>query len=108
MKRQTLQEQCLMELYKLDEATRNQLIAQSRNVGRYKDTSRGLTRMERKKYSKVANAVKSYNEINMNDFWKSDILQVNIPIVGETDEYTVTVKLEGVVAEIQKNIKNRH
>jgi hypothetical protein len=106
MRKQTLQEQCLTELYKLNEATRNQLIAQSRNVGRYKDTSRGVTRMERKKYSKVANAVKSYNEINMNDFWKSDILQINIPIVGETDEYTVTIKLEGVVAELQKNIKN--
>jgi hypothetical protein len=104
--RKTLQEQCLMELYKLDEATRNQLIAQSRNVRKYKDTSRGATRMDRKKYSKVANAVKSYNEINMNDFWKSDILQVNIPVVGETDEYTVTIKLEGVVAELQKNVKN--
>ena len=62
--------------------------------------------MDRKKYSKVANAVKSYNEINMNDLWKSDILKVNIPVVGETDEYTVTIKLEGVVAELQKNIKN--
>lgn len=106
MKKQTLQERCLMELYKLDEATRNQLIAQSRNVGRYKDTSRGTTRMERKKYSKVANAVKSYNAIDMNQLFKQDILQVNIPVVGETDEYTVTVKLEGVVAELQKNIKN--
>jgi hypothetical protein len=106
MKRQTLQEQCLMELYKLDEATRNQLIAQSRNVGKYKDTSRGATRMERKKYSKVANAVKSYNSIDMNALFKQDILQVNIPVVGETDEYTVTIKLEGVVAELQKNIKN--
>ena len=104
--RKTLQEQCLFELLKLDEATRTQLVAQSRNVGQYKNTSRGRNRMERKKYSKVANAVKSYNEINMNDFWKSDILQVNIPVVGETDEYTVTIKLEGVVAEVQKNIKN--
>ena len=104
--RKTLQEQYLFELLKLDEATRTQLIAQSRNVGQYKDTSRGANRMARKKYSKVANAVKSYNEINMNDFWKSDILKVNIPIVGETDEYTVTIKLEGVVAELQKNIKN--
>ncbi len=104
--RKTLQEHCLIELYKLDEATRNQLIAQSRNVRKYKDTSRGTTRMERKKYSKVANAVKSYNEINMNDLWKSDVLKVNIPVVGETDEYTVTIKLEGVVTELQKNIKN--
>ena len=104
--RQTLQEQCLTELYKLDEATRNQLIAQSRNVRKYKDTSRGITRMERKKYSKVANAVKSYNSIDMNQLFKQDILRVNIPVVGETDEYTVTIKLEGVVAELQKNIKN--
>jgi hypothetical protein len=104
--KKTLQEQCLHELLKLDEATRTQLVAQSRNVGQYKDTSRGRNRMERKKFSKVANAVKSYNEINMNDFWKKDILQVNIPVVGETDEYTVTIKLEGVVAELQKNIKN--
>jgi hypothetical protein len=106
MKRQTLQERCLTELYKLDEATRNQFIAQSRNVGKYKDTSRGTNRHARKKYSKVANAVKSYNSIDMNQLFKQDILQVNIPVVGETDEYTVTIKLEGVVAELQKNIKN--
>lgn len=104
--RKTLQEQCLFELLRLDEATRTQLVAQSRNVGQYKDTSRGRNRMERKKYSKVANAVKNYNSIDMNRLFKQDILQVNIPVVGETDEYTVTIKLDGVVAEIQKNIKN--
>lgn len=106
MKKQTLQEQCLLELLKLKEATRTQLVAQSRNVGQYKDTSRGKTRLDRKKYSKLANAVKSYNAIDMNKVFKQDILQVNIPVVGETDEYTVTIKIEGVVAEIQKNIKN--
>ena len=104
--RKTLQEQCLFELLKLDEATRTQLVAQSRNVGKYKDTSRGRNRFERKKYSKVANSVKSYNSIDMNKVFKQDILEVNIPVVGETDEYTVTIKFEGVVAEMQKNIKN--
>ena len=54
----------------------------------------------------MKNSVKNYNEIDMNKLFKQDILQVNIPVVGETDEYTVTIKLEGVVAEIQKNIKN--
>jgi hypothetical protein len=92
----------------ITEATRAQLIAQSRNVGKYKDTSRGATRMERKKYSKIANAVKCYNEINMNLLFKQDILQVNIPVVGENDEYVVTIKLEGVVGEIHKNIKNNN
>ena len=34
--RKTLQEQCLFELLRLDEATRTQLVAQSRNAGEYK------------------------------------------------------------------------
>jgi hypothetical protein len=104
--RKTLQEQCLFELLKLDEATRTQLVTQSRNVGKYKDTSRGINRFARKKYSKVANSVKAYNSIDMNKVFKQDILQVNIPVVGESDEYTVTIKIEGAIAEIQKNIKN--
>ena len=112
MKKQTLQEQCLTELLTynnssiLIEANRTALIAQSRNAGMYKDQSRGKNRFDRKKYSKIANSVKNYNEINMNQLFKQDILQVNIPVVGENDEYTVTIKLEGIVAEIQKNIKN--
>jgi hypothetical protein len=106
MKKQTLQEQCLYELLKLDEATRTQLVAQSRNAGQYKDTSRGRNRMERKKYTKIVNSVKAFNSIDMNKVFKQDILQVNIPVVGETDEYTVTIKIEGVISEIQKNIKN--
>lgn len=106
MKKQNLQEQCLLEL--LTEATRTQLVAQSRSVGMYKNQERGKNRMDRKKYSKIANAVKSYNQIDMNDLFKKDILKVNIPVVGENDEYTVTIKIEGVVAEIQKNIKNNN
>jgi hypothetical protein len=100
---QRLQEQLLVQLL---EANRTSLIAQSRNAGPYKNQERGKNRFERKKYSKIANAVKNYNEINMNSLFKQDILQVNIPVVGENDEYIVTVKLEGVIAEIQKNIKN--
>lgn len=91
---------------KLTEDTRAKQIADSRNKGPYKDQSRGKNRFERKKYSKTANQVKSYNKINMNQFFKSDILQVDIPVIGETDNYTVTVKLEGVVVEMAKNIKN--
>lgn len=117
MRRQTLQEQCLTELltptFCLDsnfliEANRTSLIAQSRSAGLYKNKERGKNRFERKKYSKIANAVKSYNEINMNLLFKQDILQVNIPVVGESDEYTVTIKLEGVINEVQKNIKNNN
>lgn len=90
----------------LTEDNRTALITKSRNAGEYKDKSRGKNRFERKKYSKVANTVKQYNNIDMNALFKQDILKVSIPIVGETDNYTVTLKIEGVVAEIAKNIKN--
>ena len=90
----------------LVEDNRTTLITKSRNAGEYKDKSRGKNRFERKKYSKVANTVKQYNNIDMNALFKQDILKVSIPIVGETDNYTVTLKIEGVVAEIAKNIKN--
>lgn len=106
MSKQTLQEQCFRELMLLLEANRTSLISQSRNAGEYKNKERGKNRFERKKYSKIANAVRAYNEIDMNSLFKQDILIVNIPVVGENDEYTVTIKLEGVVGEIHKNIKN--
>lgn len=92
----------------LYEDTRSALLSKSRGAGEYKDKSRGKNRFERKKYSKVSNQVKSYNTINMNDFFKKDILQVSIPVTGETDEYTVTIKMEGVVAEMAKNIKSNN
>lgn len=92
----------------LKEDTRSALINKSKGVGLYKDTSRGRNRFERKKYSKIANQVKSYNQIDMNDFFKRDILKVKIPVIGETDTYDVTIKMEGVVAEIAKNIKSNH
>ena len=94
------------ERAELNEDTRTALISKSRGAGEYKDKSRGKNRFERKKYSKVANTVKQYNNIDMNALFKQDILKVSIPINGETDDYTVTVKIEGVVAEIAKNIKN--
>ena len=110
--RKTLLEQCLRDLMStstglaLLEANRVTLMSQSKSAGPYKNQERGKNRAERKKYSKIANAVKNYNEIDMNKLFKQDILQVNIPVVGESDEYTVTIKFEGVVNEIQKNIKN--
>lgn len=94
------------EKTELTEDTRTALITKSRSAGEYKDKSRGKNRFERKKYSKVANTVKQYNNIDMNALFKQDILKVSIPINGETDNYTVTLKIEGVVAEIAKNIKN--
>ena len=88
------------------EDTRNMLVNKSRGAGTYKDTSRGKNRFERKKYSSVGKTVKQYNKIDMNKLFKEDILEVSIPVVGEKDSYTVSIKMEGVVKEIANNIKN--
>ena len=88
------------------EDTRTMLVGKSRNAGQYQDQSRGKNRFERKKYSQVAKTVKQYNTIDMNRLWKEDILEVSVPVVGEHDSYTVSVKMEGVVKEIAANIKN--
>lgn len=88
------------------EDTRTMLVSKSRSAGTYQDTSRGKNRFERKKYSQVAKTVKQYNKIDMNQLFKEDILEVSIPVVGEHDSYTVSVKMEGVVKEIAANIKN--
>ena len=88
------------------EDTRTMLVGKSRNAGQYQDQSRGKNRFERKKYSQVAKTVKQYNTIDMNKLFKEDILEVSVPVVGEHDSYTVSVKMEGVVKEIAANIKN--
>ena len=92
----------------LTEDTRVQLAAASRNAGAYKDQSFGKNRFERKRLSKIAANVKQYNNINMNDLFKQDRLQVEIPVIGETNTYNVTVRMDGVVAEIARNIKNNN
>lgn len=92
----------------LFEDTRTTLINKSRNVDPYKDTTYGKNRFERKKYSKVAQSVKAYNQLDMDDFFKHDILTVKIPVTGETDTYTVSLQLTGVLAEIAKNIKSNN
>lgn len=84
------------------------MIAKSRSAGQYKDQSRGKNRFDRRRHSKISGAVKSYNQIDMNDFFKKDVLKVKIPVKGETDDYMVSIKLEGVCAEIAKNVKNNN
>ena len=90
------------------EEKRSMLIQKSKAVGMYKQIGHGRNRFERKKYSKIANSVKQYNTIDMNNLFKKDTLQVEVPIIGESDSYRVTIKMEGVIAELQKNIKNNN
>jgi len=90
----------------LHEDSRTLLVSKSRSVGPYKNQMRGKNRFERKKHSQIAKTVKQYNKIDMNKLFKEDILEVSIPVTGETDNYTVSIRMDGVVKEIARNIKN--
>lgn len=80
-------------------------MAQGRRGAKEKD---GRSRYEKRVNSKVATTVRSYNEIDMNSLFKYDILTVHVPVVGETDNYTVRIKFGGILELIQKQIERQN
>lgn len=90
------------------EKSRNDLIAKARAGKAYKNQSKGKNRWERKKYSRVANATREYNSIDMNTFFKKDILNVVVPVHGETDDYKVKIRFNGVLKELREIIKRNN
>lgn len=83
----------------LDEANRQELINKS------KTSAKGRQRFERRRKSKVANTVTSFNKIDMDKFFKKDILTVNIPVHGETDNYEVIITFSDILDLIQEQVQ---
>lgn len=90
------------------EVSRRQLIDKSKRGKAYKDQSKGKNRWERRKWSRVANTTKSFNSIDMNKFFKKDTLIVDIPVQGETDNYVVKIKFNGVLEEINRLVEKNN
>lgn len=87
------------------EDNRNKLMTKSKSGEREKD---GLTRYQKRLRSKVASNTKQYNRLNMNDFFKRDILTIGIEVKGETDNYIVKIKYGGVLDALQDEIRRNH
>lgn len=85
----------------LKEASRNELIRKSKN-----SIPKGDQRFKRRTKSKIPNNVRNFNAIDMNKFFKQDILDIDIEVIGETDTYTVTISTSGVLALLQKELRN--
>ena len=64
-------------------------------INKSKTSEKGKQRFDRRNKSRVANTVKSFNSIDMNKLFKEDILTVNIPVNGETDDYIVRITFGG-------------
>lgn len=103
-----MKENCIKISQILTEASRTQLIAKSKSSDEYKDTSKGKNRWERKRLSKIATTAQDYNKIDMDAFWKGDILEFGIKVQGETNNYVVMIIFEEILEELRKQIQLNH
>ncbi|MGM9544320.1 MAG: hypothetical protein ACI3T9_04990 [Romboutsia timonensis] len=88
---------------KLLEDSRSQLISKGRSAEREKGD--GKTRYEKRVKSRVAPSTRQYNQINMNQLFKDNILTVNIEVKGETNDYIVTISFGGFLDEVKSQLK---
>ena len=90
-------------LVKLNEDSRNTLLAKARKGANYKtDQSKGKNRYERRTKSKISNSVKEYNQLDMKKFFDEDILDLYIMVHGETDDYMVGISFSGILELIRE------
>ena len=90
---------------RINEDTRSDLLRRSKKADNYKDQSKGRNRYERRVHSKLANSVREYNKLDMNKLFKENIVDININVNGETDDYTVRVRWSGILTSMQAYLK---
>ena len=86
----------------LREDKRAQLMAKGQSGEKEKN---GQTRYQKRVKSKIASSNKEFNQIDMNQFFRDDILTVNIPVVGETNNYLVTFSFSGFLEKLHSEIE---
>lgn len=86
----------------LCEDKRAQLMAKGQSGEKEKN---GQTRYQKRVKSKIASSNKEFNQIDMNKLFRDDILTVNIPVVGETNNYLVTFSFSGFLEKLHSEIE---
>ena len=94
----------------LYEDSRSQLLSKSKKGDNYvpSNQSKGKNRYERRLHSKVFHSVKDYNNINMNRLFKDNILDVNVSVHGETDDYSVKMSFGGFLDSLHRELKKNN
>lgn len=89
------------------EKNRQELISKSKSGREYskKNQDKGKNRWERRRYSQIANSIRDYNNIDMNAFWKGDILDFKVNVKGETDNYVVSLTFERILEGLEREVK---
>lgn len=89
----------------LNEDSRNDLLQRSKR-GKPEKTD-GKTRYEKRVKSKIVNSVRNYNNINMDKLFKEDIITLDVPVVGETDNYHVKISFSDFLERLKRKLKDR-
>lgn len=89
------------------EDKRSELLSQSKSGANYVPWNQyfGKNRYQRRLKSKIAPSIKHFNNIDMNKFFKTDILDVLIDVKGETNIYKVRMSFVGTLDEIHKELQ---
>lgn len=89
------------------EDKRSELLSQSKSGANYVPWNQhyGKNRYQRRLKSKIAPSIKHFNNIDMNKFFKTDILDVLIDVKGETNIYKVRMSFVGTLDEIHNELK---
>ena len=87
------------------EKNRQELINKSRESDNYTSKGReGENRYTRRLRSQIANSVRDYNRIDMDAFWKGDILDFDVRVHGETDDYVVSLDFSNILRRLQQEV----
>lgn len=93
----------------LNEVKRSQSLNKSKGGDEYAKWNQllGKNRHERRLHQKVSHSVANYNKLNMNKLFKDGILDVNIEVKGETDDYLVRISFAGFLDNFQQIVKDK-
>lgn len=90
----------------LNEVKRQEIVNKSKTGLNYKN--KNINRWVTKNKCSVLTQVKDYNQIDMNTFWKEDLLKFGVPIQGQTSNYIVTVEFKGILNRIKDKVQNNN
>lgn len=91
----------------LYEVNRSQMNAKNKRGDDYVPDNRllGRNRYERRVHSKLGTSVNQLNRLDMNKLFKDDILDINLEVHGETDDYIVRISFSGFLNELHRQLQ---
>ena len=94
----------------LNEDSRSQLIQRSKKADNYAadNQGKGKNRYERRLHSHISHPVSTYNNMDMNKLFKDNILDVDVVVHGETNDYLVRMSFGGFLDYLHNQLNQNN